>query len=107
MTRVFAPVRSMNRNRTGITWMEDGRGNHESKKQNINLMSSTLQAEGSYSFGKAKDRFNNPTEKLKSPAPNVYDINGSMGVERFKNSPFQSSGGRTIFGRETKKNSIE
>lgn len=60
-TKVFAPVRSMQRNSHGVSWMEDGRGNDESKRQNINKMQSALTCNGSYSFGRAQDRFNVPT----------------------------------------------
>lgn len=70
------------------------------------MMSSSLQSDGSYCFGKAQDRFKNPTEKVKAPAPGVYNITGTIGVDRFKNSPFQSTGGRTVFGKEKKSENL-
>jgi hypothetical protein len=66
----------------------DNRGSNEAQRQNVNMMASSLRNAGSYSFGKAKDRFANPTEKVKAPAPDAYNIAGSIGVDRFKNSPY-------------------
>ena len=71
------------------------------------MMATSITEEGSYTFGKAQDRFKNPTEKTKAPAPDIYKITGSIGIDRFKNSPFQSTGGRTVFGKESKHDKLE
>ena len=74
---------------TGKNWFDnERRGSDEAVRQNINMMSSTMQVGGSSTFGMANDRFVNPTQKVKAPAPFAYKQSETLGVDRFKNSPY-------------------
>ena len=51
-------------------------------------MASTLEVGGSCTMSLARDRFINPTEKVRAPAPIAYKISDTIGQKRFVNSPF-------------------
>ena len=63
-------------------------GSYAASKQNINKMASTLEVGGSCTMSLARDRFINPTEKVRAPAPIAYKISDTIGQKRFVNSPF-------------------
>jgi len=54
-------------------------GSYAASRQNINMMASTLEVGGSCTLTLARDRFHNPTEKVRAPAPFAYKISDVMG----------------------------
>ena len=62
-----------------------------------NLLQSHIKTESKFSFGKANDRFNVPTYKIGSPAPNVYKPMNNLN-ENY-NSTFTKAQ-QTAFGKD-------
>ena len=51
-------------------------------------LSSTIRNDMGKSFIKANDRWSNPTEKVRSPAPNAYKIIDTVGMDPQHGNPF-------------------
>eukprot|EP00352_Strombidinopsis_acuminata_P005711 CAMPEP_0176357852 /NCGR_PEP_ID=MMETSP0126-20121128/15098_1 /TAXON_ID=141414 ORGANISM="Strombidinopsis acuminatum, Strain SPMC142" /NCGR_SAMPLE_ID=MMETSP0126 /ASSEMBLY_ACC=CAM_ASM_000229 /LENGTH=125 /DNA_ID=CAMNT_0017711695 /DNA_START=346 /DNA_END=723 /DNA_ORIENTATION=+ len=69
----------------------------EGDKIGSNGFTSKFKASASSSFGKANDRFKQPTMKERAPAPNIYAPKTNLN-ENF-NSTFKSSG-KAVFGND-------